>query len=173
MKPNSYSDLKAVFIERFNRTLLHKINKSLFINGDGNWANILNDAVVTYNNNKHTIIDMTPVDASNSPDKVKYNISTSTKVKSKLKVGDYVRSAVKRKNFSKGYTSNWNREIFKIIEVLITQPPTYKIEDVINEITLNNIEGKYYEQELLKSEFDFESNKKSFGSLNIFPSVNK
>ena len=42
-----YSDLKAVFIDRFNRTLLHIINKPMFINGDGNRVNILNDAVVT------------------------------------------------------------------------------------------------------------------------------
>ena len=34
---STYSDLKAVFIERFNRTLLHIINKPMFINGDGNW----------------------------------------------------------------------------------------------------------------------------------------
>ena len=34
------------------------------------------------------------------------------------------------------------------------------------------IEGKYYEQELLKSEFDFESNK-VLESLNINLSVNK
>ena len=31
---STYSDLKAVFIERFNRTLLHIINKPMFINGD-------------------------------------------------------------------------------------------------------------------------------------------
>ena len=42
------SDLKTVFIERFNRTLLHIINKQMFINGDGNWVNILIDAVITY-----------------------------------------------------------------------------------------------------------------------------
>ena len=35
------------------------------------------------------------------------------------------------------------------------------------------IEGKYYEQELLKSEFDFESNNKILESLNINLSVNK
>ena len=48
---STYSDLKAVFIKRFDRTLLHIINKLMFINGDGNWVNILNDAVITYNNN--------------------------------------------------------------------------------------------------------------------------
>ena len=34
-------------------------------------------------------------------------------------------------------------------------------------------EGKYYEQELLKSGFDFESNNKVLESLNINLSVNK
>ena len=159
---STYSDLKAVFIERFNRTLSHIINKPMFINGDGNWVNILNDAVVTYNNNIHSTINMTPVDASNNPDKVKYYVN-STKATPKFKVGDYVKNVDKRNIFSKGYTSNWNRELFKVNEVLKTHPPTYKIEDINGEI----IEGKYYEQELLKSEFDFESNNKVLESLNI------
>ena len=169
-----YSDLKAVFIERFNRTLLHIINKPIFINGDGNWVNISNDAVVKYNNNIHSTINMTPVDASNNPDKVKYYISEtasqikSTKATPKFKVGDYVRNADNSNIFSKSYTSNWNRELFKVNEVLKTHPPTYKIEDINGEI----IEGKYYEQELLKSEFDFESNNKVLESLNIFLKIN-
>ena len=83
--------------------------------------------------------------------------------KPKRKVGDYVRNADKRNIFSKGYTSNWNRELFKVNEVLKTQPPTYKIEDINGEI----IEGKCYEQGLLKSEFHFESNNKDLESLNI------
>ena len=144
-----------MFIERFNRTLLHIINKPMFINGDGNWLNVLNDAVKTYNNNIHSTINMTPVGASNNPDEVKYYVK-STKATPIFAVGDYVRNADKRNIFSKGYTSNWNRELFKINEVLNTQPLTYKIEDMNGEI----IEGKYYEKELLKSEFDFESNNK-------------
>ena len=134
----------------------------MFINGDGNWLNILNDAVITYNNNIHSTINMTPVDASNNPDKVKYTFSFKN-IKPKLKVGDYVRNADKRNICSKGYTSNWIRELFKVNEVLNTQPLTYKIQDMNGEI----IECKYYEQELLKSEFDFESNKKVSESLGI------
>ena len=115
---------------------------------------------------------MTPVDASINPDKVKYTFSFKN-IKGKpgyaqLKVGDYVRNVDKRNIFSKGYTSNWNRELFKVNEVLKTHPPTYKIEDINGEI----IEGKYYEQELLKSEFDFESNNKVLESLNIFLKIN-
>ena len=160
---STYSDLKAVFIETFNRTLVHIIIKPMFINGDGNGVNILNDAVVTYNNNVHSAINMTLVDASNHPDKVRYIISTSTRIKTKLKVGDYVRKADKRNLFSMGYTSNWNRELFKVNELLKTQPPTFKIEDMNGEI----IGRKYYEQELLKSGFEFESNNKVLESLNI------
>ena len=134
----------------------------MIINGDSNWVNILSDAVITYNNNIHSTINMTPVDASNNPNKVKYTFNFKN-IKPKLKVGDYVRNADKRNIFSKGYTSNWNRELFKVNEVLKTQPPTFKIEDINGEI----IEGKYYKQELLKSEFDFESNNKVLESLNL------
>ena len=122
----------------------------MFINGDGNWVNIIIDAVVTFNNNIHSTINMTPVEASNNPDKFKYTFSFKN-IKPKLKVGDFVRNVDKRNIFSKGYTSNWNRELFKVNEVLKTQTPTYKIEDINAEI----IEGKNYKQELLKSEFDF------------------
>ena len=91
----------------------------MFINGDGNWVNILNDAVITYNNNIHSTINMTPNDASNNPDKVRYirepawlatrrarSQIISAKATPKLKVGVYVRNANKRNIFSKGYTSN-------------------------------------------------------------------
>ena len=114
---------------------------------------------------------MTPVDASNNPDKVKYYVnSTNATPRGKpgythLIVADIVRNADKLNIFSKGYTSNWNRELFKVNEVLKTQPPTYKIEDIDGEMVV----GKYYEQELLKSEFDFESNNKVLESLNIYP----
>ena len=87
---------------------------------------------------------MKPVDASKSPDKVKTIISTSTKIKPKLKKVDFVRNADKRNIFSRGYTSNWKKELFRINEVLKTQPPTFQIEDINGEI----IEGKCFEQDL-------------------------
>ena len=37
----------------------------MFKNGEGNLVNLLNDALVTYNNNTHTTIDMKPIDSSN------------------------------------------------------------------------------------------------------------
>ena len=74
---STYIDLKAVFKERFNRTSLHIINKPMFFNGDVNWVNILIDAVITYYDNIHSTIIMTPVDASNNPDKFKYYVNST------------------------------------------------------------------------------------------------
>ena len=156
------SDLKAVFVERFNRTLLHLLSKPMFINGDGNWIDLLKDAMIDYNNRVHSTIRMTPAEASDNPENVKY-IQTLTKTKPKFKVGDYVRNADKRNIYSKGYTSNWNRELFKIHEVLKTNPPTYRIEDRFGEV----IEGKYYEQELLKSAFNFDTNNDVLNSISL------
>ena len=109
---------------------------------------------------------MTPVDASNNP--VKYYVK-STKAKPKLKVGDYVRNYAKHNILSKAYTSNWNRELFKVNEVLTTQPPTDGIEDINGVIK----KRKHYEREFLKSEFDRESNDKALESLNIVLFVKK
>ena len=59
-------------------------------------------------------------------------------------MGDYVRVPDKRNIYSKGYTTNWNRELFKIQKINPTNPITYTLEDENNE----QIAGKYYEQEL-------------------------
>ena len=47
--------------------------------------------------------------------------------------------------------------------MLNTNPPTYKIEDRFGEV----IEGKYYEQELLKSAFNFDTNDDVLHSINL------
>ena len=49
--------------------------------------------------------------------------------------------------FEKGYTANWTIEVFKVIEVLPTTPPTYKLEDLQGK----DITGSFYGNELLKT----------------------
>ena len=118
--------------------------------------------MIDYNNRVHSTIKMTPAGASENPENVKY-IQKLTEIKPKFKVGDFVRNADKRNIYSKGYTSNWNREFFKINEVLNTNPPTYIIEDRFGEV----VEGRYYEQELLKSAFNFDTNDDVLHSINL------
>ena len=76
---------------------------------------------------------MTPVYALNRPEKVRYSFSFMN-IKPQLKVGDYARNADKRNNFWKGYISSWDTELFEINQVLKTQSPTYRIDDIDGEI---------------------------------------
>ena len=159
---STHSDLKAVFVERFNRTLLDLIKEPMYIEGKGNWLNHLDAALDKYNNRVHGTTKMTPFEANKKP------IDPPTFVNKlkqpKFQVGDFVRVPDKRNIYSKGYTTNWNRELFKIHSINKTNPVTYTLNDENGEI----IQGKYYEQELLGSIFDFDSNNKTLESMNIF-----
>ena len=159
---STHSDLKAVFVERFNRTLLDLIKEPMYIEGKACWLNHINSALDKYNNRVHTTTRMTPFEASNKP--IDPPTFVNKPKQPKFQVGDYVRFSDKRNIYSKGYTTNWNRELFKIQKINPTNPITYTLEDENNE----QIAGKYYEQELLRSVFNFESNNKTLESMNIF-----
>ena len=58
------SDLKAVFVEGFNRTLLDLIKEPMYIEGKGNWLNHLDAALQKYNNRVHGTLKMTPFEMS-------------------------------------------------------------------------------------------------------------
>jgi hypothetical protein len=66
------------------------------------------------------------------------------KVEPKLHVGDIVRLSNSRRIFVKSYLPSWTMELFKISEVIKTQPPTYKIVDFKDEL------GSFYDSELQK-----------------------
>ena len=56
-----------------------------------------------------------------------------------------VRLSKIKRYFEKGYTPNWTEEIFIIDGIQNTNPRTYTIRDLNNEI----LKGSFYEQELL------------------------
>ena len=156
------SDLKAVFVERFNRTLLDLIKEPKYIEGKGNWLNPLDDASQKYNNRVHGPTKMTPFEAKNKP--IDPPTFVNKPKQPKFQVEDFVRVPDKCSVHSKSYTTNWNRELFQIHSINETSPVTYTLEVENKEI----IQGKYYEQELLKSVFNFDSNNKTLESMNIF-----
>ena len=158
------SDLKAVFVERFNRTILDLVKKPMYIEGKACWLNHLDAAMEKYNNRVHGTTKMTPFEmVTNTKKIINIKINKNEKIP-KFQVGDYVRVPDKRNIYSKGYTTNWNRELFIIHKINPTNPVTYGLVDENNE----QIEGKYYEQELLRSVFNFKSNNKTLESMNIF-----
>ena len=97
---------------------------------------------------------MTPTEASKGKNQgtVYFNLygdMETSKQKPKFQVGDKVRiSKYKRNVFDKGYTPNWSEEIFTVDEIKHTNPITYKLKDLRGE----DIQGSFYEPELLKAE---------------------
>src|ERR1700755_2042411 len=145
------NETKAQVVERFNRTLKSKMWKYFTQNKTKKWIDILPDLVINYNTSNHGSIKMTPEQGSLSKNSksVYENLFPPTKSKlgkPKFQVGDRVRISKKFKDFRKGYLPNFTEEIFIIAEVLKTNPVTYKIKDMNNELII----GSFYEQEMVK-----------------------
>ena len=145
---------KSSIIERFNRTLNHKMRIQFEVRGNKKWIDILNNLIHKYNfNDIHRSIKMKPSEVNENNENTVFHtlfptIENDTK-KIKFKIGDRVRITKFKEKFNDKYNANWTREIFTINQILQTNPTTYKIKDSNNEI----IDGSFYNFELQKSEF--------------------
>ena len=95
---------------------------------------------------------MTPKEASRKENENKvwrylYSEFGSKTLTPKFSIGDNVRITKKTNLFDKGYTQRWTEEVFKISNIQLTIPVTYKINDYNGE----EIQGSFYEQELQKT----------------------
>ena len=110
--------LKASSAERFNRTLKEKIWKYFTLTGRNRWVDILDELIETYNNTYHNSIKMTPNEVNMKNRRKVFKTlfpKYGFKFNCRLKVGDRVRVALFKQDFSKGFTQNWSRDIFKIV----------------------------------------------------------
>lgn len=150
---STYSTKKASIVERFIRTLKNKLYKEFSFNGNYKWKNkVLEEKVEEYNNTIHRTIGHTPASINHKNksrilQKYIKMASSRKQIKIKFQIGDYVRISKYKACFDKGYTPNWSTEIFKIIKVQKTNPPSYLIEDLKN----RPIMGAFYSQELQKT----------------------
>ena len=149
---------KSSVCERWNRTIKTKMWKQFTVQNSTEYLDMLPGLVKEYNNTKHRSIGMSPVEASKKKNessvflKLYGDLKTSYSLP-KFKVGDRVRiSKYKRKVFDKGYTPNWTEEIFVVDTIQYTDPITYKLKDLVGE----EVQGSFYEQELLKSDQSLE-----------------
>ena len=145
----TYSNLKAVIIERFNRSLRKLMMKKFVKNNNTIWYNILLELIKTYNNRYHRIIKMKPIDVNETNEKyIKKNFYTYdiTNKKPKFKINDLVRISLKRRELFDKPTGNikWSEELFRIYKVNKSNVISYQIKDMNDEI----IKGIFYEKEL-------------------------
>ena len=142
------SHLKAVVIERFNRSLRELMMKHFVKNNNTVWYNILPKLIKIY----HSTIKMKPIQVNKSNEKyIKENVYTYDKTNKnpKFKINDLVRISLKRRELFDKASANikWSEELFKIHSINKSNVITYKIKDLNDEI----IEGIFYERELQKS----------------------
>ena len=144
------SHLKAVVIERFNRSLRELMMRHFVKNNNTIYYNILPKLIEIYNNRYHSTIKMSPIKVNNEK-YIKENIYTYNKTSKnpKFKIGDLVRISLKRRAVFDKPSSNikWSEELFKIYSINKSNVITYKIKDLNDEI----IEGIFYERELQKT----------------------
>ena len=148
---HTYSNLKAVFIERFNRSIRKLMMKSFVKSNNTVWYNILPELLKTYNRYHHTI-KMKPINVNKSNEKyIKNNFYTYDKTNKipKFKIRDLVRISLKRRELFDKASGNikWSQELFKIHFIYKSNVITYKIKDLNDSI----IKGIFYEKELQKT----------------------
>ena len=146
------SHLKAVVIERFNRSLRELMMKHFTKNNNTVWYNILHKLITIYNNRYHSTIKMKPIEVNKSNEKyIKENIYTYNKTSKnpKFKINDLVRISLKRRDLFDKPSSNikWSGELFKVHSINKSNVITYKIKDLNDKI----IKGIFYEREILKT----------------------
>ena len=146
------SNLKAVVVERFNRSLRELMMKEFVKNNNTIWYNILPNLIKEYNNRYHRTIKMKPTDVNKSNEKyirdTIYNYKITYKIP-KFKINDLVRISLKRRELFDKPTGNirWSEELFKIYKINKSNVITYRLKDMNNE----NIDGIFYEKEIQKS----------------------
>ena len=143
------SAYKAAIVERFNRTLKHKLWRYFTMSTKQNWTRVLQDTVYSYNHSIHRTlgckpVDVTPANVGEIREKV-FKKQPSNESKSDIKVGDKVRISKVKSIFAKGYLPNWTEEIFTVDSInRKTSPISYKLKDYHGEV----IEGSFYRQEI-------------------------
>ena len=143
------SNLKAVVIERFNRSLRELMIKEFVKINNTVWYNILPKLIKIYNNRFHNIIKDKPINVNKLNEKYIKNTICNYNITNKIptfKINDIVRISLKRRQLFDKPSDNikWSEELFEIHSINKSNVITYKIADMNNEI----IQGIFYEKEL-------------------------
>ena len=116
-----FTDKGPSIAERVIRTIRNFSKKQIFLGGNGDWLSELPSIVKKYNNTTQHSIKMTPIRASRkSKEKyVNFNLQDRRhKQPPKFKLGQLVRTADTKRNFSKGDSTNWSYKLYTLREII-------------------------------------------------------
>ena len=134
IKPYSRnSSIGVVFAERLKKSMRNLLKKFVFKRGDANWIDALPTITKQCNNRIHSSTKLNRIQTSLKKnegfvcDKL---LDKRKKLKPKFQVNDLVRTAVLRRTFSKGVTTNWSYKLYKISEIVNDTIPSYEIDQL-------------------------------------------
>ena len=152
---STYGNSKSAIVERFNRTMKSIMWKWLLSHRTYRYIDSLPELLDIYNKRIHRSIKMTPEQAHKLDEEGiqklwihQYSDIKPNKHEPKFKIGDIVRVNLAKDTFKKSYEGNFSQTLYRITKQLNTTPWTYNIETLDGE----EVEGGFYELELLKSE---------------------
>ena len=140
---------KAAFVERFNRTLKHRMWKCFTAENNMVWIDVLQDVVHAYNHSVHRAIGRRPAEVTRDDvDDMReemYQRKQPRKGKDDVRMGQKVRISKVKSIFAKSYLPLWTEEIFTVATVQRkNRPITYTLKDYNGDL----IEGSFYRQEI-------------------------
>jgi transposase InsO family protein len=145
------SDKKAAVVERFNRTIKHRIWRYFTAKRTYKYLDILQKMVDSYNHSVHRSIGMAPADVKPEHEakiwvKLYGDGGRTSGEKQKIKHNQMVRVSRVKGQFEKGYLPNWSEEHFNVEESNQRPYPrkVYKLRDYSGE----PVEGSWYREEL-------------------------
>ena len=145
------NEIKSALVERWHRTLHNKMFRYFTYNNTLRYITVLPQLVNAYNSRWHRSLGVAPADVTRKNETVirekQYgDYLRRQKKKYRYQINDTVRVAKLKRAFQRGYEEGWQKEVFKVVDRYPTQPPTYKLSDLNDEI----LEGTFYERELGK-----------------------
>ena len=156
-----FTDKGPSIAERVIRAIRYSLKKQFFLAGNADWLSELPTAIKQYKNTIHSSMKITPNQTSKKAnEKLVYSTlkDDREKQKPKYKLGQLVRSADIKRNFSKGDSTNYSYKLYTISEVIDETIPTYRI-DYLHE--------RYNQNLLLPTELSLEENNKLMKDLNL------
>ena len=146
---HTHSHLKAVIIERFNKSLRELMMKEFVKNNNTVWYNILPDLIKTYKNRYHSTIKMKPKNVNKLNEKhiknTAYHYDITNK-NPKFKINNLVRISIKRRALFDKPSGNikWLEQVYKIYKINKSNVITYQLKNMNDKI----IKGQFYTKEL-------------------------
>lgn len=144
------SSSKSSICERFNRSVMSKIYKYFTAKNTKSYLSVLPRIVASYNTRPHRSLNyLAPLQVTKKNERKVWlqqygDYMKNTNPNFKFKIHDNVRISKLSLPFKKGYLPTMTTEIFKIVDRLATNPPTYKLSDLFSE----PLRGSFYQAEL-------------------------